>query len=150
MPLELTENDARTSLSAHVAARGADIQEKYGPRIGWSELLLILNDRSCTRYPCEMLFDSAALQPGEFAFPEPKGEAPEDGFTMHVHPLFSLQLDRVPYLVLYQLVLVNYGPFASPDDAEIFGANALGISREDYYQALCQMADQLEGCSKPT
>jgi hypothetical protein len=54
-------------------------------------------------------------------------------------------MDRVARLVLYQLVVVNYGEFASSDDAEIFGAAALGISREMYYQALCQMADLLEG-----
>jgi hypothetical protein len=56
------------------------------------------------------------------------------------------QLERVPYLVLYQLVLVNYGPFASADDAETFGAAILGLSKDDYYQALCQMADELSGC----
>jgi hypothetical protein len=147
MPQQLTENDARESLTAHVAAKGAEVHEKYGPHIGWSELLLILLDRSCVRYPCEILFDAAALERGEFAFPATKGDSPEDGFTIHVHPLFSLQLDRVPYLVLYQLVLVNYGPFASADDAEIFGSSALGLSREEYYKALCEMADQIEGCS---
>jgi len=49
----------------------------------------------------------------------------------------------VPYLVLYQLVLVNYGDFASPDDAETFGANALSITKNDYYRALCEMADEI-------
>ena len=36
---------------------------------------------------------------------------------MFVHPLFMTQLERVPHLVLYQLVLVNYGEFASGEDA---------------------------------
>jgi len=40
-------------------------------------------------------------------------------------------------------VVINYGPFAMADDAEAFGAQALGLSREAYYQALCQMADSL-------
>jgi hypothetical protein len=60
-----------------------------------------------------------------------------------VHPFFALQPERIPYLVLYQLVVVNYGEFASPDDAETFGAAVLGLSKEDYYQVLCDMADQL-------
>ena len=38
------------------------------------------------------------------------GERPEDGFTLYVHPLFMTDLARVPLLVLYQLVVVNYGP----------------------------------------
>ncbi|MDW8310472.1 MAG: hypothetical protein RMK20_13950 [Verrucomicrobiales bacterium] len=139
----LTAQDARQSLAAHVAARGEEIRAKYGPRIGWTELQRILQDRSCVRYPCEIVFDAAPLQPGEFAWPEPKGPKPEDGFTMYVHPLFMTQLDAVPHLVLYQLVLVNYGPFASPDDAETFGAAALGLSKDDYYAALCELADQV-------
>jgi hypothetical protein len=55
-----------------------------------------------------------------------------------------LRLDLVPALVLYQLVLVNYGEFASPDDAEAFGAAALGLSRDAYYELVCQAADLLE------
>ncbi len=62
---------------------------------------------------------------------------------MYVHPAFFSELDRVPWLVLYQLVLVNYGEFASATDAEIFGAAALGLDPEEYYGALCQMSDQL-------
>jgi hypothetical protein len=53
----------------------------------------------------------------------------------------------LPLLVLYQLVLVNYGEFASPDDAETFGAAATGLSRDEYYAELCEMEDQLAGCS---
>ena len=75
--------------------------------------------------------------------PKPNGGKPEDGFVIHIHPLFMTQLDRVAHLALYQLVVVNYGEFASSDDAEVFGAAALGIPREQYYQGLCEMADAL-------
>ena len=144
MSKQLTAEDARQSLNAHVAAKGLEIREKYGPRIGWTELQRILQDRSCVRYPCEILFDAAGLQQGEFAHPVAKGEQPETGFTIFVHPLLLLQLERVPPLVLYQLVLVNYGDFASADDAETFGANALGLSKDDYYRALREVADEFE------
>ena len=62
---------------------------------------------------------------------------------MYVHPFFMSQLDQVPLLVLYQLVLVNYGAFAVPEDAETFGAAALGLARDEYYHALCRLADEL-------
>jgi hypothetical protein len=143
MATQLTADDARESLNSHVAAKGAEINAKYGPRIGWKELQRILEDRSCVRYPCKIVFDANPLQPGEFAHPVADGERPEDGFTIYVHPLFMTDLGRVPLLVFYQLVLINYGEFASPDDAETFGAAALGFSKEDYYQALCAMADGL-------
>jgi hypothetical protein len=141
--------NARQSLHASAAAIGAEIHEKYGPRIGWTQLLQILQDRTCARYPCEIVFDAAPLQAGEFAHPVAKGDRPADGFTMYVHPFFMMQLDQVPLLVLYQLVLVNYGAFAAPEDAEAFGAAALGLTRDDYYHTLCGLADALEPPASP-
>jgi len=143
MATQLTAADAKLSLKAHVAAKGAEIFEKYGPHIGWAELQVILKDRACVRYPCELVFDSSRLNPGEFAFPEPKGEMPEEGFTLLVHPIYMTQLNVVPYLTLYQLVAVNYGVFASADDAETFASNALGVPIDEYYGTLCELADQL-------
>ncbi len=143
MATQLTAAAAKQSLNDHVAAKGAEICEKYGPQIGWSQLQAILQDRACVRYPCELVFDSARLNPGEFAHPEPKGDMPEEGFILFVHPVYMTQLGLVPYLALYQLVAVNYGEFASADDAETFAAQALGVPREEYYLILCGLADQL-------
>ena len=136
-------HDARRSLNAAAAATGAAICENYGPRIGWAQLMQILQDRTCVRYPCEIVFDAGPLEAGEFAHPVPRGKHPEDGFTMYVHPFFMKQLEQVPPLVLYQVVLINYGAFAAPEDAEAFGAAALGQPRDEYYHALCRLADEL-------
>ena len=146
MATQLTADDARQSLNSHVAAKGAEINAKYGPHVGWKELQCLLADRACVRYPCQVVFDAAGLQPGECAHPIAVGGRPEDGFTLYVHPLFMTDLARVPLLALYQLVLINYGEFASPEDAETFGACALGISTEEYYATLCEMADEIGGC----
>ncbi len=143
MATQLTVDDARESLTAHAAAKGADIHAQY-PHLGWKELKTLLADSRHVRYPCDIVFDAAPLEPGEFAHPVPRGEHPSAGFDLHVHPTFMLRLDLVPALVLYQLVLVNYGEFASPDDAEAFGAAALGLSRDAYYELICQAADTLD------
>ena len=142
-----TATDARQSLVAHVAAKGAEIREKHGPVIGWAELQHIVADRACVRYPCEIVFDAAPLEPGETAHPVPKGARPEDGFILYVHPFFQAQLSQVPPLALYQLVVVNYGEFASPDDAETFGASVLGLSQDEYYHTICELADSLTAWS---
>lgn len=141
MPTRLTADDARQSLREHAVIRGAAIHAKYGPHIGWQALMRILKDRECVRYPCEIVFDDTALERGEFAHPVPLGRHPEAGFNVHVHPVFMTRLEEVPLLVLYQLVLVNYGPFASADDAEAFGAAALGMTTEEYYRRVCALAD---------
>jgi len=151
MAKQLTAEDVRVSLNAHVAAKGAELNAKYGPEIGWSQLKLILEDRAFVRYPCTLEFEAGPLQAGEFAHPVARGEQPEDGFTMYVHPLYLTQLPDVAALVLYQLVLVNYGEFASSDDALTFGAAALGISEDVYYGRLCELMEPLgdgtTGCS---
>ncbi len=143
MSKQLTADDARQSLTGHVEAKGVEIYLKYGPVLGWEDLPRLLADRAYVRYPCEIVFDATPLLPGEFAHPMPKTEQPEDGFTMYVHPVFETQLDCVPALVLYQLVALNYGGFASAGDAETFGAGALGLTRDEYYDQLCELAGQL-------
>ena len=143
MGKQLTADDARQSLNAHVESKGAEIFAKFGPRIGFNELEAVLGDRSCVRYPCALDFDASGLQPGEFAHAEAKGELPEHGYALHIHPIFSTRPAMVPYLALYHLVTVNYGEFASSDDAETFASAALGLDRELYYQALCALADEI-------
>ena len=88
-------------------------------------------------------FDAGSLEENECAYAAPKGERPSDGFAIFVHPIFALQPPNALQLVLYQLVLVNYGPFATADDAEALGAAALGISKDEYYKRLCRIADQI-------
>jgi len=134
---------ARESLSDHVAEKGAEARRKYGPHIGWDQLQLLLQDRSCTRYPCEIQFNAEPLLPGEFAHPMANGQDPQAGFVIHIHPQFANQRDSIPALVLYQLVLVNYGGFASTADAETFGAAVLGLSTDEYYASVCSLADQI-------
>lgn len=143
MALQLTAEDARQSLRDHCAAKGAEIRAKFGPRLGWAELNQLLQDRKFVRYPCCITFDALPLQAGEFAYPEPLGPRPDDGYRICLHPRFEADLDAVPALVLYQLVAVNYGDFATPEDAEAFGAAALGLSGEEYYRQLCACADQV-------
>jgi hypothetical protein len=143
MAKQLTAQDAKLSLTAHVTSKGEEILAKYGPGLGWSQLQELLQDRAYVRYPCEIKFDAGPLLPGEFAHPVPNGEKPEDGYVMYVHPLYMTDLPLVPHLVLYQLIVVNYGEFASHEDAEAFAAAALGLPRDEYYRTLCELADRL-------
>lgn len=142
MEKQLTAEDARQSMSAHVAAKGCELFLQYGA-VDYSGLQAVLQDRVFVRYPCEIVFDSSRLNPGEFAHPEQKGDRPEDGFTLWIHPIYLTQIPKLKYLVYYQLVVVNYGVFASSQDAETFGAAALGLTADEYYDELCDLADLL-------
>ena len=140
----LNAQDAERALGDHAHDKGLAIQAAYGPRLSWESLLSLLGDRECVRYPCKIQFDSTQLQAGEFAYPQPLGDQPEDGFVIQVHEHFENRKDDVPALVLYQLVAVNYGKFASDSDAERFGAAALGMEVDAYYDYICRLADEIQ------
>ena len=114
--IDLSLNAAHLSLTDHVIMKGNEIFEKYGPKIGWSELQKIIVDKECVRYPLDIVFDSVALENDEIAYPSAKGDLPEDGFTLYIHPYFSLDPTRIP---------------------------ALGIDIEAYYAQLCEIADEI-------
>lgn len=145
MARQMQSEDARRFLAGQLSAAGAHIRDSYGPEIGWTELLRLLNDRRCAHYPCEIRFDAEPLLPGEFAHPVPKGKTPQEGYTIYVHPTYAGHLERVSYLVLHQLASINYGEATSAEDAETFGSLALGLSKEEYYRALCELSSQLDG-----
>ena len=143
MATKLTADDARQSLNAHLAAKGVDVFCAYGPPLRWTDFERLLQDPDHVRYPCRVAFDAGPLLPGECAHPVAHGPRPEDGFTLYIHPHFADDRDRIVYHALYQLVAVNYGDFASTQDAETFGAAALGLTCDEYYAALCALADEL-------
>lgn len=145
MAKQFKTEPVRRTLSADLAVKAAEIRQKYGPDIGWDELQKLLDDRDCTPFPCQIRFDSGPLLPGEFGHPVPNGSSREQGFIIYLHPSYATQLERVPYLVLHQLVLANYGDWATADDAETFGSLVLGLSKEDYYHALCELSGQISG-----
>jgi hypothetical protein len=143
MARHLKSEEVRQCLQTELAARAAEIRTQYGPEIGWQELQRLLQDRRVTPFPCEIRFDATPLLPGEFGHAVPVGNSHDKGFIIYLHPFYETQLARVPYLVLHQLVLIHYGDTATADDAETFGSLALGLSKEEYYRALCDMAGQI-------
>jgi hypothetical protein len=145
MARHLKGEDVHQLLTADLPAKAANIRQRYGPEIGWDQLQELLRDPEVTPFPCEVRFDATPLLPGEFGHPVAKGELKEHGFIIYLHPQFATQLSQVPYLVLHQLVLINYGEVATPEDAETFGAIALGLSKDAYYRVLCELSSQIGG-----
>ena len=145
MARQLTSEHVRVSLSAQIAAQAREIRQKYGTQMGWDQLLRLLQDREFVRVPCEIRFAAEPLLAGEFAHAQPKGPHPEEGFAIYIHPRYAKDLALVPYLVLHQLVLVNFGTSATAEDAEIFGSGALGLTKDEYYTALCALSEQVGG-----
>ena len=142
---KLTEEDAREALSDHAVKKAAELRARCGGRVGWAELVTLIEDHGAMRYPCKVAFGEDALQPGEFAWPQPLGERPQDGFVLWLHPHFEGRDADCVLLAAYQLVAVSYGEIANHEVAELFGATLCGLERESYYARVCALADELSG-----
>ncbi len=143
MERRLTEADGRIALRDHIVGRAMQARLRYGLYIDTEAIMRILDDRQVTRYPCGLRYDAAGLEPGEFAHAQPLGDRPADGYCLFIHPALEQQADLLPLVIAYHLVTINYGEIATSDEAELFGATLLGLEVEEYYEALCEIADHL-------
>lgn len=139
----LTVEDGRKAFAHHVIEKALALREKYGPVIDDEVIRKILEDRDFVRYPTRVEFNSAKIEPGFFAAVEPVADSPANEHVIFLHEHFRGRPGDFANALLYQLVLVNYGEIATREEAELFGATALGVEQEDYYQLLCRLADQV-------
>lgn len=143
-PLQLTLEDGRRALGVHVLEKGHRLREKYGKFIDQETVLKILNDPEFVRYPTRLVFDSSKLERGMFAAAEKISPDPAAGYIIFAHEYFKRRDGDLAAVVLYHLVTVNYGDFATFNEAEEFGSAALGMDKEYYYQYLCRLADRIK------
>lgn len=141
---QLTIEDGKKALLHHAVEKAIALQEKYGHFIDYEMVLKILQDKDFVRYPTRLEFNSEPIDKGFFAVVDAiSDEDPSQGYVISIHEHFKKRLGDVPAIVLYQLVAINYGVIATNEEAEIFGATALGLKQEEYYQLLCSLADQI-------
>lgn len=142
-PLKLTLEDGRRALGVHALQKGADLRTKYGKFLDYETLLKILKDEEFVRFPTRIVFDSGRIEKGMFAAVEKENDGPAKSYVLYIHEHFKKRSGDLPAIVLYHLVAVNYGDFATGNEAEEFGSAALGMEKDDYYQYLCRLADQV-------
>ena len=79
----------------------------------------ILKDETFVRYPVRLVFDSTRIEKGMFAVSERVStDDVSAGFIIYLHECFKKRMGDVPALVFYHLVAVNYGEFATHNEAE--------------------------------
>ncbi len=144
MPEPVSAEDARRAFHQHLVEKAAAARLRHGLLIDEAAFRRILADREVVRHPVELAYDAEPLEPGEFAFPQPLGPKPSDGFRLCVHPLYREIPDAVPLLGAYHIPTINYGEIVGPAEAELFGAALVGLPTEEYYRAICELADMLE------
>jgi len=78
-----------------------------------------------------------------FARTEQVSEDLDEGYVISLHSHFQDRADVLPALILYQLVLVNYGDLATAHDAEVFGSGILGLEQDTFYEQIVSLTDAL-------
>jgi len=139
----MDEVQAREALCAHARRTGYLIAERYGPAVDRAAVERLLVDPDVVRYPVALCFDATPLQGEEIAYPLPVDGDPLNGYTLYLHPDLEDDPEAVVKASLYALVVVNYGEVADGAVAEAFGAAALGLEEEQYYQQICSLADSI-------
>ena len=140
---EITPEGALRAFHDHLIAKATAARLKYGLYIDAEAIVKMLDDREVVRYPTTLLFDASPLEAHEFAYPQPLGFHPSDGFALCVHPAFRGQPENLPLLVAYHIPAINYGSMADAEGGELYGATLVGLTVEAYYQALCELADSI-------
>lgn len=109
----------------------------------YSQRQQILKDPEFVRYPTHIKFDSQKLEVGMFGAAERLSTDSKDGYIIYIHEFFKSRPGDLAALVFYHIVTVNYGDFATYNEAEEFGSAALGMDKDTYYQYICRLADSI-------
>ncbi len=148
-PLKLGEEDGYKALRGHVEDKARLARARYGPEFTPETVQELLADGDIVRFPTRIEFSSAELRPGEFAYPKVSPQGPKGGFTLFVHDAFEQQPGVLSLLVAYHIPSINYLDIAGREEAELFGATLHGLSLDQYYERLCELADSLPGPKLP-
>jgi hypothetical protein len=132
-------HEAEIHFRDHLIRKAKHARRRHGPIIDVAAILAMLEDPEVVRYPTAMVFDAAPLQAHEFAYAQPLGFHPSDGFCLCIHPRFKDEPEQLPLIIAYHIPVINYGDIAGPEHAELFGSALLDAEVETYYQALCRL-----------
>lgn len=137
------EEALRDALTRH--ARGAAVRSvvKLGGPLSCENVGRFLSDRDCLKYDTEVVYDASELEPHQFAQPVIEGGPARRTCFLYVHPRFAGQPEHLPLIVAYMAGAINYGGAASPELCEEYGAALLGMTRDEFYERVCYMADLL-------
>lgn len=133
--------ELEASLQSHALRAARRACAKLGGPLDETNLARFLQDTDCLRYRTELRFDDAGLDPHQFAEPAFEAVEGERRCILHVRSRFRVRVESHPYIVAYMAAAINYGPAASGPLCELHGAALMNLSIQDFYDAVCAMAD---------
>ena len=65
----------------------------------------------------------------------------QNGRVLYLRPLLRDRPDLAVLAVAYMIPVLNYGDIVTDDQCIRYGATLLGMMEEEFYDAICRMAD---------
>lgn len=137
----MNDDEAVAALSHHAAEAAVRARAALGANLDAENLGTFLSERILLRLPTELRFDGLGLDPHQFAHPVFVTENGERRCILHICSQYKDLPDTHAYIVAYMAAAINYGAAASAELCETYGATLMGISVEDFYAAICRIAD---------
>lgn len=141
MSAEELEKLGQDSLREHIAAQAVVAHHKYGP-LTFDKLDALLQDPECVRHPTRLVYEFGEMALHQFAQPDTDWRNTElDGRVLYLRPMLRDRPELVVLAVAYMIPLINYGPIINDEHCLGYGAALLGLLEEEYYDAICRLAD---------
>jgi hypothetical protein len=138
------------SLRDHIAAQAVVAHHKHAP-LTFAGLDALLADPECLRHPTRLVFEFGEMAGHQFADPGPDLRHPEqDGRVLYLRPLLRDRPELALLAVAYMIPVINYGNIVTDEHCVRYGAALLGMMEEEFYDAVCRMADYAGATSHPS
>jgi hypothetical protein len=129
------------SLRDHIVAQAIVAHHKHGP-LTFAGLDALLTDLECLRHPTRLVFEFGEMASHQFAEPAvDQRDREQDGRVLYLRPLLRGHPDLVVLAVAYMIPVINYGDVVTDEHCLRYGATVLGMMEEEFYEAICQMAE---------
>lgn len=129
------------SLRDHIVAQAVVAHHKHGP-LTFAGLDALLTDPECLRHPTRLVFEFGEMASHQFAeLAADQRDREQDGRVLYLRPLLRGYPDLVVLAVAYMIPVINYGEVVTDEHCLRYGAALLGMMEQDFYEAICRMAD---------
>jgi len=108
----------------------------------YRRLPALLGDPDCLRFPVRLVYEFGEMAQHQFAQPDVDWRDPESvGRVLYLRPVLRDHPARVVQAVAYMIPVLNYGDVVTDAHCLSYGATLLGLMEEEFYAAICGLAD---------
>lgn len=141
LPADELERLGQTSLLDHLLAQAVVAHQKYAP-LTLEGLDRLLRDPDCLRFPTRLVYEYGEMAQHQFAQPDVDWRDPDGaGRVLYLRPTLREHPERVLQAVAYMIPVLNYGEVVTDAHCLSYGATLLGQMEDEFYAALCALAD---------